>query len=70
MADVKEEILRILREREEVYTKELAKILSKSPTTVSKYLVILEAEGRVKRRVQKPYTYWSIKNKNEGEQNG
>jgi len=62
--DIKEEIIKVLRRRKELYTKSIAKEVGVSVTTASKYLSILKAEGKVKSRYQKPYIYWEIK---EGE---
>jgi len=61
-SELKQKILKLLKEKGEAYTKEIAKAISISTTTASKYLNILEAEGRVEKRIQKPYTYWRIKN--------
>jgi len=61
--EIKEKILRILEDGGETFTKDIAKKASISVTTASKYLSILEAEGQIERRTQKPYTYWKIKSK-------
>jgi len=62
MENVKEKILEVLQNYEEMFTSEIAKKLKISTTTASKYLGILEAEGKVECHVRTPYKYWRIKN--------
>lgn len=62
--EVKNKIIHLLKkERREMFTKEIAKNLKMAPPTISKYLGILKAEGKVtKSDERKPYTFWRLKN--------
>jgi len=64
-SETKNKIIQLLRkEHRKMFTKEIAKDLKMAPTTISKYLEILHAEGVViKSDETKPYKYWSLKNK-------
>jgi len=63
--EIKDKIIQLLKkERREMFTKEIADNLfpKMSPATTSKYLGILDAEGKVtKSDERKPYTYWHLK---------
>ena len=59
--ELKDKIIASLRKIGEMFTGEIAKELKISASTASKYLEILYAEGKVKRREKRPYTYWCIK---------
>ncbi|MGD0056364.1 MAG: FaeA/PapI family transcriptional regulator [Methanomassiliicoccales archaeon] len=55
------ETLRQLGKR--AFTKEIAKKAKMSQQTASKYLMTLEAKGKVKKDdSQPPYMYWELKN--------
>ena len=67
--EIKDKITQLLKkERREMFSKEIAQNLKISPQTISKYLGILYAEGKVtKSDDRKPYTYWRLKD--NGKQN-
>jgi len=67
MKRVKEKIIKLLQDERELFTAEIAKKLKISSTTASRYLAILEAEGKIISSVKTPYKYWGIKNKNSGD---
>lgn len=58
-------ILKVLQDNveKELYTKKVAELSSLSSSTVAKYLGILEKEGKVKMREQKPYKFWKLNRK-------
>lgn len=61
-SEIKDNIIQLLKERREMFTKEIAKNLKMSPATTSKYLEILRAEGKViKSDERKPYVNWCLK---------
>ena len=68
-SETKDKIIQLLKkEQREMFTKEIAKKLVISSQTISKYLGILHAEGKViKSDERKPYVNWRLKN--NGEQN-
>jgi len=73
MEKVKEKILELLQNCEEMFTSEIAKKLKISTTTASKYLGILEAEGKIECHTVTPYKYWRIKKdnkRNRGDKSG
>jgi DNA-binding transcriptional ArsR family regulator len=57
---LKEAILNYLMQRTEGTIGEIAKGVGASRPTISKYLKVLEAERKVKRREQLPYVYYSL----------
>lgn len=64
-----EKILEVLRQHEgkELYTKEVAELAKLSPSTTAKYLGLLEKDGKVTVRKQKPFKFWKLKvKKGEG----
>lgn len=67
--ETKDKIIQLLKkEQREMFTKEIAKNLEMALPTISKYLGILYAEGKVtKSDERKPYTYWRLKD--NGKQN-
>lgn len=62
-SEIKDKIIQLLKkERHEMFTKEIAQNLKIALPTISKYLGILHAEGKVtKSDERKPYTYWCLK---------
>jgi Mn-dependent DtxR family transcriptional regulator len=58
MSDIKGNILELLQGGGTLFTAEIAKTLKISSATASKYLGILEAEGKVKKERRTPYIYW------------
>ena len=61
-SEIKDNIIRQLKERGEMFTKDIAKNINVSPATTSKYLGILHAEGKViKSDERKPYVNWRLK---------
>jgi len=66
MSEIEDDILKLLQERnKEMFITEIGKSLNTSPTTVSKYLRILEARGKVESNKKMPYIYWRIKKNGE-----
>lgn len=64
-----EKILKVLGQYEgkELYIKEVARLAKLSPSTATKYLGLLEKDGKVVLREQKPFKFWKIKvKKGEG----
>jgi len=61
--EIKENIIHLLKkERREMFTKEITQKMKMALPTISKYLGILHAEGKViKSDERKPYTYWRLK---------
>ena len=58
---MKEGILKQLKEQGRMAGNKIAESLGIAPATASKYLGILEAEGKVKKNEdQPPYKYWSL----------
>lgn len=66
MDGTKDEIIKLLQERGEMFTSEIGRTLNISPATISKYLGILEAEGKVRKSKKTPYVYWCIKDNSNG----
>jgi len=62
-SETKEKIIQLLKkERREMFTKEISQKLNITLPTISKYLLILRAEGVIiKSDDRKPYTYWRLK---------
>jgi Mn-dependent DtxR family transcriptional regulator len=60
MEDIKNDIINLLSTSEQLCISEIASTLKKGKNTVSKYLSILEAEGRVKSIKKKPYIFWNL----------
>lgn len=58
MSEIKRNILDLLQGRDSMFTAEIARTLKISAATASKYLEILEAEGKVKKERRTPYMYW------------
>jgi predicted transcriptional regulator len=58
MEEVKNKILDLLENRQELFTLEIARSLGLSPPTTAKYLEILKAEGRITNFNRLPYVYW------------
>ena len=58
MSEIKRNILNLLEGGHTMFTAEIAKALKISPATASKYLEILEAEGKIKKERKTPYVYW------------
>jgi DNA-binding transcriptional ArsR family regulator len=46
---------------DEMSTKQVAKLAKMSPSVASKYLGLLEKDGKVTSREQKPYKFWKLK---------
>ena len=61
--NIKAKITKLLKTRDKMFTKDIAKELTTSPATISKYLGILNAEGKVSKSEQRPYIYWQLKDK-------
>lgn len=61
--ELKDAILNYLREHGECTIGEIAKGIKASRSTTSKYLKVLEAEGRVERKEKLPYVYYLIRRK-------
>jgi len=65
MSEIRDKIIQLLREHDEMCTKDVAKGLKLSPSTTSKYLEIFRAEGLlIKSDNRKPYIYWRLKDSN------
>ena len=62
-------ILEVLRRHKgkELCTKEVAKLAKLSPSTTAKYLSLLEKDGKVVMREQKPFKFWKLRVKKEEE---
>lgn len=54
----KEAILRYLEREGKCFTKEIAEGVGISAATVSKYLLVLESEKKIKREEKPPYVYY------------
>ncbi len=61
-----QKIIKVLTKHNELYTKQVAELTGLSTNTVSKYLSVLEKEGRVKMRKQKPFKFWKLKPEEKG----
>jgi len=61
--ETKDKIIRLLKkEHREMFTKEIAQKLEMALPTISKYLGILYAEGKVTKSAErKPYVNWRLK---------
>ena len=60
--EIKDNIVQLLKECGEMFTKDIANKINVSPATTSKYLGILHAEGKViKSDARKPYINWRVK---------
>jgi DeoR/GlpR family transcriptional regulator of sugar metabolism len=57
----KQKILNYLREHGKKFVKEIATGTGMSPSTVSKYLLLLLSEGKIKRERLPPYTYYEAR---------
>lgn len=59
----RERILEVLRKHgnKELYTKKVAELAKLSPSTTAKYLSLLEKDGEVTMREQKPFKFWKLK---------
>lgn len=63
--------MQLLQDGTDRFTAEIAKNLEISSTTASKYLSIMEAEGKIECYQKTPYKYWKVKKEgNKGENNG
>jgi DNA-binding transcriptional ArsR family regulator len=51
----------------EFYTKKIAELAKLSPSTTAKYLSLLERDGKVALREQRPFKFWKLKVKKEEE---
>jgi len=62
-----DKILGVLRKHsnDELYTKKVAELAKLSPSTTAKYLGLLEKDGEVVMREQKPFKFWRLKDKKE-----
>ena len=61
-SEIKNNIIQLLKERGEMFSKDIAKNIKVSPATTSKYLEILLAEGKlIKSDERKPYINWRLK---------
>lgn len=60
-----ERIIEVLRTHsaQELYTKKIAELAKLSPSTTAKYLSLLEKDGQVIMREQKPFKFWRLKPK-------
>ena len=59
-------ILEVLQHhKKELSTKEVAKLAKLSPSTAAKYLGLLEKDGKVTMREQKPFKFWTLRVKKE-----
>lgn len=68
--EIRDKILKLLKENERMCTKEIAGKVGISPPTASKYLAGLEGEKKVKRHDdQPPYAYWSLNKGSNEEKN-
>lgn len=58
-------ILGVLRKHggNELYTTKVAELAKLSPSTTAKYLSLLEKDGEVVMREQKPFKFWRLKAK-------
>ena len=63
MSEIKDKIMQVLQDGTDRFTAEIAKNLKISSTTASKYLSILEAEGKIVCYQKTPYKYWKVKEK-------
>ena len=61
--ETKDKIIQLLKQQGKMFIKDIAKKLTISSATVSKYLGILNAEGKVSKSEQRPYTFWQLKDK-------
>ena len=61
--EIKDKITQLLKKRGKMFIKDIAGELTISPATISKYLGILNAEGKVSKFEQRPYIYWQPKDK-------
>ncbi len=61
MSKIKDKIMQLLQDGTDRFTAEIAQNLGISSTTASKYLGILEAEGRIECYQKTPYKYWKVK---------
>ncbi|MCJ7635562.1 ArsR family transcriptional regulator [Candidatus Bathyarchaeota archaeon] len=61
--EIKDKITRLLKKRGKMFIKDIARELTTSPATISKYLGILNAEGKVSKSEQRPYIYWQLRDK-------
>ncbi len=59
--EIKDRIIQLLNQQGKMFSKDIAKKLNISPATVSKYLGILHAEGKVSKSEQRPYIFWHLK---------
>lgn len=60
MDDIKNNIIYLFSMNEQLCISEIASTLKRGKSTVSKYLSILEAEGRVKSIKKTPFIFWYI----------
>ncbi len=67
MMEKKRNILDLLQTEHEMFTAEIAKRVGLSPSTASKYLEILKAEGKVINYRRTPYVFWkkAVGNRNK-----
>ena len=61
--EIKDKIIQLLKQQGKMFIKDIAGKLTTSPSTISKYLGILNAEGKVSKSEQRPYIYWQLKDK-------
>ena len=57
------EILSVLRKHGELHTKKVAELAKMAPSTAAKYLGLLEKDGKVFKREQRPFKFWRAKEK-------
>jgi response regulator of citrate/malate metabolism len=67
--DPERKILQALRQHtsNELCTKEVAKLAKLSSSTTVKYLGLLEKDGKVVMREQRPFKFWKLRIKKEEE---
>ncbi|MFH1721820.1 MAG: winged helix-turn-helix domain-containing protein [Candidatus Altiarchaeota archaeon] len=58
---IEEDIVELIKSNEGICTAEIAEFLGRSPTTVSKYLMVAHSKGMVDLEEKKPYKFWRIK---------
>lgn len=56
-------ILEVLKKNGEMHTKKVAELAKMSASVASKYLGLLEKDGKVTLREQKPFRFWKLKEK-------
>ena len=57
---IEQDILDLLAKQSDMYTAEIAGILGRSATTVSKYLLVAQSRGVIEAVEKKPYKFWRL----------